>query len=101
MGCTALRVGSTPLPKSCARAGGEPFSLPARTPEDRDPERPMKNRLKPKKEREQEAVGIVISEGPVREAPPLISAYVWGPAPGERETRPSRRQPNRVPATTV
>jgi hypothetical protein len=41
----------------------------------------MKNRSKPKKQREQEPVGIVISDGPVRDTPPVFSAYVWGPAP--------------------
>ena len=45
----------------------------------------MKNRSKPKKRREHEPVGIVISGGPVRDTQPVFSAYVWGPAP-ERPT---------------
>jgi hypothetical protein len=48
----------------------------------------MKNRSKPKKEREQEPVGIVISGGPVRDTPPVFSAYVWGRAPERAPTTP-------------
>lgn len=48
----------------------------------------MKNRSKPKKRSEQEPVGIVISGGPVRETPPVFSAYVWGAAPKQARTTP-------------
>ena len=48
----------------------------------------MKPKTKPKKQREQEPVGIVISGGPVRETPPLISAYVYGAAPERPRTDP-------------
>jgi hypothetical protein len=51
----------------------------------------MKPKNKPNKQREQEPIGIVISGGPVRETPPLISAYVWGPAP-ERPRGKSKPQ---------
>ncbi|MFN2566093.1 MAG: hypothetical protein ABR499_13940, partial [Gemmatimonadaceae bacterium] len=48
----------------------------------------MRTKEKPKKQPAQEPMGIVISEGPTRETPPLISAYVWGPAPKqERRSR--------------
>ena len=72
-----------------ARAGGEPFSPPARVHEveARGSATVMKPKNKPKKEREQEPMGIVISGGPVRETPPLISAYVWGPAPERPRTK--------------
>lgn len=66
--------------RSHARAGGEPFSLPACS-QGNDPRRPMKTKAKPKKQQEQEPVGIVISGGPVREEPPAFSAYVWAAAP--------------------
>jgi hypothetical protein len=49
----------------------------------------MRKKDKPKEERGPEPVGIVISGGPVRETPPLISAYVWGSAP-ERERTTSK-----------
>jgi hypothetical protein len=48
----------------------------------------MKTRSKPKKRPESEPVGIVISGGPVRETPPVFSAYVWGPAPEQTRTTP-------------
>jgi hypothetical protein len=54
----------------------------------------MRTTDKSKKAQEAEPVGIVISGGPVRETPPLISAYVWGPAPKEprvADTRAARR----------
>jgi hypothetical protein len=51
-------------------------------------EHSVKRKSKPAKGHESEPVGIVISGGPVREAEPLISAYVWGPAPDI--PRPSR-----------
>jgi hypothetical protein len=42
----------------------------------------MKRKIKPKQQHESEQpMGIVISGGPVRDTPPLIAAYVWGPAP--------------------
>jgi hypothetical protein len=47
----------------------------------------MKLEKKPKKKTEGEPMGIVISGGPVSDAPPVFAAYVWGPAP--KETRPS------------
>ncbi len=49
----------------------------------------MKTTEKRKKERDTEPVGIVISGGPVPDTAPLISAYVWGPAP-EQPRRRSR-----------
>jgi hypothetical protein len=75
--------------RSHARAGGEPFSLPARICEADPPNRarPMKNRSKPKERHEHEPVGIVISDGPMRETTPVFAAYVWGPAP--EQTRPT------------
>jgi hypothetical protein len=51
----------------------------------------MKHRSKPKKQHEQEPVGIVISGGPVRETQPVFSAYVWGPAPEQTRTTPKPR----------
>jgi hypothetical protein len=48
----------------------------------------MKTRSKPKERHEHEPVGIVISGGPVRETPPVFSAYVWGPAPKQTRTTP-------------
>jgi hypothetical protein len=33
-------------------------------------------------------MGIVISGGLTRETPPLISAYVWGPAPEQPRPAP-------------
>ncbi|MDQ3948722.1 MAG: hypothetical protein M3282_00110 [Gemmatimonadota bacterium] len=60
----------------------------------------MKSRAKPKKQRDHEPMGIVISGGPVRDTPPIISAYVWGPAPEQPRNTPGRRQSDR-PATTV
>jgi hypothetical protein len=48
----------------------------------------MKNRAKPKKQSNQEPVGIVISGGPVLQTQPAISAYVWGPAPAQTRKRP-------------
>jgi hypothetical protein len=76
--------------RSHARAGGEPFSLPARIHEsDQDLERdPMKIKKRPKKPSEQEPVGIVISGGPVSDAPPVFAAYVWGPAPERKRAAP-------------
>lgn len=76
--------------RSHARAGGEPFSLPARIckVDQQDGASPMKNRSKPKKPVEHEPVGIVISGGPVRETSPVFSAYVWGPAPEQTLTAP-------------
>jgi hypothetical protein len=72
------------------------------SPKNRHAMNAMKHRVKPKKQREDEPVGIVISRGPAREAPPLISAYVWGPAPEPaRKVAPTRRQPDRLPATTI
>ena len=50
---------------------------------------PAKNQ--PKKRREPEPVGIVISGGPVLDAEPLIWAYVWGRAPEEPR---KGREPN-------
>lgn len=47
----------------------------------------MKPKSKPNKQREQEPMGIVISGGPVRETPPLISAYVYGAAPEPPRTK--------------
>ncbi len=47
----------------------------------------MKLKKRSKKETEREPMGIVISGGPVSDAPPVFSAYVWGPAP--KETRPT------------
>ena len=71
-----------------ARAGGEPFSLPARIHEaDEVGVVPMKLKKTSKKETEREPMGIVISGGPVSDAPPVFSAYVWGPAP--EKTRPT------------
>jgi hypothetical protein len=53
----------------------------------------MRNRSKAKKRREQEPIGIVIADWPVRETQPVFSAYVWGPAPeptsGTPEPRPT------------
>jgi hypothetical protein len=74
------------------RAGGEPFSLPARAHEARARlERvAMRTTDKSKKAQEAEPVGIVISGGPVRETPPLISAYVWGAAPKEPRVTDAR-----------
>lgn len=46
----------------------------------------LKKRSK-KKDTEREPMGIVISGGPVSDAPPVFAAYVWGPAP--EETRPA------------
>jgi hypothetical protein len=54
----------------------------------------MKNRSKPKKRLEPEPVGIVISGGPVRETPPVFSAYVWGPAPDQTRTTPKPHEPS-------
>ena len=51
----------------------------------------MKPKNKPKKRQEQEPMGIVISGGPVHETPPLISAYVWGPAPERPRRDPKPR----------
>ena len=48
----------------------------------------MKQTRKTKKPNESEPVGIVISGGPVREAEPVISAYVWGPAPDRPGSKP-------------
>ena len=36
----------------------------------------------------QEPVGIVISVRPSSDAPPVFSAYVWGPAPAAEKTPP-------------
>ena len=47
----------------------------------------MKPKNKPKTQREQEPMGIVISGEPVDETPPLISAYVWGAAPERPRTK--------------
>jgi hypothetical protein len=76
--------------RSHARAGGEPFSLPARICKSSPTNgaSPMKNKSKPKKQVEHEPVGIVISGGPVREASPVFSAYVWGPAPEQTRKAP-------------
>ena len=46
----------------------------------------MKADKRVKTEAQREPIGIVISGGPVNEAPPVFSAFVWGPAP--EETRP-------------
>jgi hypothetical protein len=61
----------------------------------------MKNRVEPKKQRADEPMGIVISGGPVRDAAPLIAAYVWGPAPEKTRNTPRRKQPDRVSAAAV
>ena len=53
----------------------------------------MKTRVKVKKQREQEPVGIVISDGRAREAPPVISAYVWGAAPEPARNPVEPRRP--------
>ncbi len=50
----------------------------------------MKRKTRAKKRHESEPVGIVISGGPVREAEPLISAYVWAAAPDKPR---SKREP--------
>ena len=47
---------------------------------------PAKNQ--PKKRREPEPVGIVISGGRVPDTPPLIWAYVWGTAPEQPRKAP-------------
>jgi len=79
---SGFRGGALPISRSRARAGGEPFSLPARfTTSNRGGVPLMKTKPKPKKERETEPIGIVISGGPVRQTEPLIAAYVWGAAP--------------------
>jgi hypothetical protein len=41
-----------------------------------------------KKEIDREPIGIVISGGPVSDAPPVFSAFVWGPAPEQRRPAP-------------
>jgi hypothetical protein len=48
----------------------------------------MKIKKRPKKPSEHEPVGIVISGGPVSDAPPVFSAYVWGPAPERKRPAP-------------
>lgn len=48
---------------------------------------PMKMEKRSKKELDREPMGIVISGGRASDAPPVFSAYVWGPAP--EETRPT------------
>jgi hypothetical protein len=59
------------------------------TKSDQDLERdPMKIKKRPKKPSEQEPVGIVISGGPVSDAPPVFAAYVWGPAPERKRPAP-------------
>lgn len=49
---------------------------------------PMKLEKKKKKDIEGEPMGIVISGGPVSDAPPVFSAYVYGPAPEENRPTP-------------
>lgn len=51
----------------------------------------MKLKKRSKKETEREPMGIVISGGPVSDAPPVFSAYVWGPAPKEKRPTPEPR----------
>lgn len=48
----------------------------------------MKLKKRSKKETEREPMGIVISGGPVSDAPPVFSAYVWGPAPEKARPTP-------------
>jgi hypothetical protein len=49
---------------------------------------PMKLKKRSKKETEREPMGIVISGGPVSDAPPVFAAYVWGPAPEKARPTP-------------
>ena len=87
----ALTLRPAQLPNlGVSRAGGEPFSLSARVHEveARRSATDMKPKNKPKKQREQEPMGIVISGGPVSDTPPLISAYVWGAAPERPRRKP-------------
>jgi len=51
----------------------------------------MKTKAKPKKQEDQEPMGIVISGGPVREEAPAFSAYVWAAAPEQARKRPGPR----------
>jgi hypothetical protein len=51
----------------------------------------MKLKKRPKKEADREPMGIVISGGPVSDAPPVFSAYVWGPAPEQTRRTPEPR----------
>ena len=51
-----------------------------------------KTKSKPKKRPDVEPMGIVISGGPVRDAQPLIAAYVWGPAPTAKPRKKSESQ---------
>ena len=48
----------------------------------------MKLKKRSKKETEREPMGIVISGGRVSDAPPVFSAYVWGPAPEKKRPTP-------------
>jgi len=41
----------------------------------------------------EEPMGIVISRGSRESAPPVFSAYVWGPAPNLEEDRDDRDEP--------
>jgi hypothetical protein len=52
----------------------------------------MKGEKRSKKPVErQEPIGIVISGGPVSDAPPVFAAYVWGPAPDKKRPAPEPR----------
>jgi hypothetical protein len=51
----------------------------------------MKTKQRSEQRSEQEPVGIVISGGPIRETPPVFSAYVWAPAPDSAPTAPEPR----------
>ncbi len=48
----------------------------------------MKVDKRSKRESEREPIGIVISGGPVSDAPPVFSAFVWGPAPEKARPAP-------------
>lgn len=48
----------------------------------------MKGEKRLKKETEHEPIGIVISGGPVSDAPPVFAAYIWGPAPEKSRAAP-------------